>query len=265
MAAPNGRIEPGQPLESAISARAWNRAQDAADIVLGAGVGLSAGGPRMAAAPFVALPCKNISGSDVPRFGVLAINGFDTLAIAPTSTASDAATLQFQSQPVLFGKAPTDANSTPAIAIQPIKNGSTAAVAVAGVVQCQIEIVSSEHWLAVTKEGACNEMKTSAYAGYPIIWKQSGTGSGKWALISLGNMRVEPSIRLGKISANWNKGDTATVTRYTGAGVEFQSSDPLRTFGAVNKFANVTATSSAKKWVACALVDSTWHLVAAEC
>jgi hypothetical protein len=31
----DGRIEPGQPINTAISARAWNRAQDAADIVLG--------------------------------------------------------------------------------------------------------------------------------------------------------------------------------------------------------------------------------------
>lgn len=31
----DGRIEAGQPLRTAISAAAWNRAQDAADIVLG--------------------------------------------------------------------------------------------------------------------------------------------------------------------------------------------------------------------------------------
>lgn len=36
----DGRIEPGQPLAGAISARAWNRAQDAADIVLGATPGI---------------------------------------------------------------------------------------------------------------------------------------------------------------------------------------------------------------------------------
>lgn len=36
MARPDGRIEAGQPLRGAISARAWNRAQDAADAVLGA-------------------------------------------------------------------------------------------------------------------------------------------------------------------------------------------------------------------------------------
>jgi hypothetical protein len=40
----NGRIEPGQRLSGAISARAWNRAQDAADIVLGDRVGFLADG-----------------------------------------------------------------------------------------------------------------------------------------------------------------------------------------------------------------------------
>jgi hypothetical protein len=34
MARADGRVEPGQSLKSAFSARAWNRAQDAADIVL---------------------------------------------------------------------------------------------------------------------------------------------------------------------------------------------------------------------------------------
>jgi hypothetical protein len=43
MARPDGRIEPGQPLRGAISAKAWNRAQDAADLVLGAGTGIEAG------------------------------------------------------------------------------------------------------------------------------------------------------------------------------------------------------------------------------
>lgn len=38
----DGRIQPGQKLATAISARAWNRAQDAADIVLGQGEDLAA-------------------------------------------------------------------------------------------------------------------------------------------------------------------------------------------------------------------------------
>lgn len=43
MAKPDGRIEKGQRLSTAISARAWNRAQDAADIVLGVRPGVTAG------------------------------------------------------------------------------------------------------------------------------------------------------------------------------------------------------------------------------
>lgn len=40
----DGRIEPGQKLTSAISARAWNRAQQAADIVLGVNPGYAVAG-----------------------------------------------------------------------------------------------------------------------------------------------------------------------------------------------------------------------------
>jgi hypothetical protein len=36
-----GRINPGQRLDTAISARAWNRAQDAADLVLGDRAGVA--------------------------------------------------------------------------------------------------------------------------------------------------------------------------------------------------------------------------------
>jgi hypothetical protein len=42
----DGRIEPGQRLSTAISARAWNRAQDAADIVLGQRIGFGADGSQ---------------------------------------------------------------------------------------------------------------------------------------------------------------------------------------------------------------------------
>jgi hypothetical protein len=42
MAKPDGRIEKGQRIASAISARAWNRAQDAADVVLGVRPGVTA-------------------------------------------------------------------------------------------------------------------------------------------------------------------------------------------------------------------------------
>ena len=66
MARNDGRIEAGQKLAGAISARAWNRAQDAADRVLGVGTGFTGGGATGAdPAPNVVL-IKNDSGADVP-------------------------------------------------------------------------------------------------------------------------------------------------------------------------------------------------------
>ena len=53
MARADGRIEPGQSLKSAISARAWNRAQDAADIVLDSRYGTRADAFNVATLPSV--------------------------------------------------------------------------------------------------------------------------------------------------------------------------------------------------------------------
>ena len=76
-------------------------------------------------------------------------------------------------------------------------------------------------------------------------------------------------IRLGKIEENWQKGTTATVKRYRGDGTEMASGSGSGSesveFEAVNRFADVNVGSGEEAWVACALIDSTWHLIAAEC
>lgn len=68
-------------------------------------------------------------------------------------------------------------------------------------------------------------------------------------------------IRLGTISATWNKGSNATVTQLKPDG---SATSPLRTFTAKNWFATVTVTTGSKK-VACASIGSYWILIAAEC
>ena len=70
---PDGRVEPGQRISSAFSARAWNRAQDAADVVLGARTGMTAG-PGMPL--HNALYCSSFlqngfSPVRMPRFGMI--------------------------------------------------------------------------------------------------------------------------------------------------------------------------------------------------
>ncbi len=68
-------------------------------------------------------------------------------------------------------------------------------------------------------------------------------------------------VRLGKVDANWNKGATATVQEHDGEGNEITGSE----FEAINRFADVTLGDESEVWVACALIGSTWHLIAAEC
>lgn len=229
MARNDGRIEPGQKLSSAISARAWNRAQDAADRVLGAGTGFGAGGTQDGSAPYTFVYAKNGTGSTLARWGIMAITGVE---ITPTST-SGGATAQFEQMPVLTGGTPSATTTAWCVAVEPIESTKVGRVAVAGVVQVK----------------AADLGKAS---GASLLWKNSD-----WALIRIDG----GGVRLGTISATWAKGATATVTEQNGDG---SAKSPASTFTAKNYFAAVTVTSGTKR-VACAKVDDTWILLAAEC
>jgi predicted RecA/RadA family phage recombinase len=227
MAKPDGRIEKGQRLASAISARAWNRAQDAADIVLGVRPGVEAGDGSWSHKPYAWVYCK--PNVEVSRWGILEITG---LEITPTATDSDAATISFQDAPVITAGNTSATTTAWCVAVDPIASGSIGKVAVAGVVQ----IKSSDFNKA---------------AGAQLLWKDSN-----WALILIGG-----GLRLGTISATWTKGNTATVTEQNGDG-SARSGSP--TFTATNYFATITVTSGTRR-VACGKVDDKWLLIAAEC
>ena len=186
MARPDGRLEPGQPLRGAISARAWNRAQDAADLVLGASTGTSATSGSPVLKPYTWAYCK--PSVTVARWGVLAITG---VAITPTSS-SGGATASFEEMPVLTGGTPSATTTAWCVAVEPIESGKVGRVAVGGVVQ-----------LKATDLGKT----TNAH----VLWKDS-----EWALIRIGGGLVH-----GTFGGNWNLGATKTViddltrTQYT--------------------------------------------------
>ena len=178
----DGRIEPGQPLKSAISASAWNRAQDAADVVLGQRPGFSANGVQGPPLPYTTVLCRNDSGSNVPRWGVLAING---VAITP-SGPSGPATATFQEQPVVVGTTPTASTQAMCVAVEPIKASGVGRVAVHGVVQVKLDVIDSTHTFARCK-ASTSELITDFGGPTHILWKESGTGAGKWALARIGS------------------------------------------------------------------------------
>lgn len=195
MARPDGRLEPGQPLRGAISARAWNRALDAADVVMGDryGVGGESGGGGLK--PYTWAYCK--SSVTVARWGVLAITGVD---ITPTSTEGDTATRSFQDCPVLTGDTPSATTTAWCVAVEPIASGKVGRVAVAGVVQCKVSDLGKA-------------------SGAHVLWKNSD-----WALI-----RMQAGLIRGTFSGTWAKGSTTTVTDAVISGATYTAKNYLAT------------------------------------
>lgn len=241
----DGRIEPGQRLNGAISARAWNRMLDAADIVMGDAGGVVAGTGSPSEKPYTWAYCK--ASVTVPRWGILAITGVE---ITPTASDSDAATKTFQDTPVLTGGTPSASTTAWCVAVEPIASGKVGRVAVAGVVQCKVEIDKADDKFVACSSGG---LKTSVKGEGLILWKESGTGSGKWALVRLVASGTE-GIKRGTFSAPWSKGSTATVTDAIVSGA---------TYTAKNYFASLTGSGT--KACAIAMVGDEWILIAAEC
>ncbi len=187
MGRPDGRIEKGQRLGSAISARAWNRAQDAADVVLGVRPGFEADGIRGPSAPYTFVYCK--STVDVPRWGVLEIIGMEVTPSGPTGTA----TTQYEAMPVLTGGPPTDESHKIAIAVEPISAGGIGRVAIDGAVQVRVDVSHADHRYARPRLNSSGPQTESASAMQSdwvgpahILWREDGTGSAKWSLVRLG-------------------------------------------------------------------------------
>jgi len=198
MARPDGRLEPGQPLRGAISARAWNRAQDAADLVLGANPGTEGVPGSPVLKPYTWVYCK--PSVTVARWGVLAITG---VAITPTSS-SGGATASFEEMPVLQGGTPSATTTAWCVAVEPIESGKIGRVAVGGVVQLK----------------AADLGKAS---GAHVLWKDSN-----WALIRFSS----GGVKRGTFSAPWAKGSTKTVTDAVTSGTTY--SDVKNYFAAVS-------------------------------
>lgn len=69
-------------------------------------------------------------------------------------------------------------------------------------------------------------------------------------------------VRLGKTTAAWNKGTTATIDLYENGTPPSETSSSATLANCVNKFANVASG----KWVIVARGgNGSWYLIAAEC
>ena len=236
----NGRIEKGMKIGGAISARAWNRAQEAADIVLGEQGGRDASGVQGPSPLNHQIYVRNDAGSAVGYWGVLAITG----VVAPPTGSTGSSVAQFQTEPAVVGVLPTTgATGAYVVALEPIAAGKFGRAAIAGVVQGKLNVIDAAHGFAVPVPGSATAFESATAGPATILWKEPGTGSGKWCLVRIGSGGAGSSIKLGKTSADWAKGSSATIAIYAGsAGAEAATGESVTAY---NYFGKVLSG----KWV----------------
>lgn len=130
---------------------------------------------------------RNESGSDRKRFEVL---GYDEPIFKP-----DTALGPFQRANAFIGTNPT----VPAfigkfcILLEPLKEGKIGKAAIGGIMPVKLDVWFETARFADVIDGACDRLETTEY-GSEIVWKEEGTGGGKWALVRLGQFHEPPLI-----------------------------------------------------------------------
>jgi hypothetical protein len=179
MGRPDGRIEAGQSLRKAISARAWNRAQDAADLILGSETTGVKTSQCFQVLPYNWIYVKMVVDVNVgDAIGLLSFAS-DTSYTGYTLSDSDL----LRPIPVMIGTAVkagqgfsySENQSSVGIAVEPIKTNSVGRVAVSGVLACNVYCNKSWHSYAKPKDGE-SVLESSPYGNIQILaWHPRGT------------------------------------------------------------------------------------------
>jgi len=240
----DGRVEPGQSLKTAFSAKAWNRAQDAADVVLKTLGGVQGQEVQRQALPYTWVMAKNIGGSTIPSFAAASI--YDYLTPVDPSDSANAAD-QFKRAPILscalaaggyLNQTNKNTFGVPVwgVAVEPIKTNEIGRVAVSGVVQIKTRVASHLHQYVTIADSGVDDQLTSCVVGEAkMLWRAGGASFGgalsdQWALIHLGNNHHTAEVGFTISSGSqWTKGTYKTVDLLGGHTVQaYNKSETLR-------------------------------------
>jgi hypothetical protein len=184
----DGRVRPGQNIGSAFSARAWNRAQQAADVVLGDQLAVNVENSPQAA-NFSTILVRNDSGFAVPMLGVLLLGAPVVSPATGTLTADSAADFQakqFLRRPVFVGTTPTANASQICLTLEPIQNGAIGRAIISGMTACKVKTVAGgPFYYAASRDADRTQLIVSSCGPARLVWHESGIGDDKWALVVL--------------------------------------------------------------------------------
>ena len=226
MAKPDGRIEKGQRLSTAISARAWNRAQDAADIVLGARPGVQAEAAVPIVPPYNTVLSRYTYTGKVWQPGCFGVLG-SFVVNKPANTG------ELWNQTPVFSSPPNTSGDTFAIALEPIPHLGIGRVAIGGVCPARLKLNKFRWryaiaWLAnfdengqpvenpYNSENAGEwRLQTFPFAGFKVVWHEKTQNdeypvNDAWALIDLSSWHAQ-----------------AIVLAKTTTGLPYNQSDPF--------------------------------------
>lgn len=184
-----GRVNPGQRIATAFSARAWNRAQDAADIVLGDRGGVTVGEGAAGGRALNIMRVRNQSGFAVPIHGVLSLSGPTISPVGGQLTGSeeaDSRAKQFHQYLAMAGVSPTANSSRFCVTIEPIPIDGYGRAAVAGVMAVKIKLpTSGQFYYAITRAQDVTQLLAASCGPVRLLWHEPGPGDDKWAVAVL--------------------------------------------------------------------------------
>lgn len=166
------RVSPGDPLR--IPACTWN------DLVAGLGHRRGNGAvPSLAHRQTVTCLVRNLTGAELPRFGVV---GFGDPLIDPATSESE-----FLKNILFAGELATDGDYELrwGLTLAPIPAGKIGEVIVQGLAYCKIDADDTIETAGPASDGDVNVLVAADCGLARVLWRQSGTGP-TWAIVCLG-------------------------------------------------------------------------------
>lgn len=164
---PFRKVRAGEPLS--ISASAWNAVIDE----VATRPQLDGGTSRDPHVNF-RVRCQNNSGTGVSKWSILQITG---VRPAPSGTYTE-----FESWPSVIGVRPgAGVNAIDpkcVVAVEPIPDQGFGQAAIAGVVQCRLNVNCTGHQYATTAENESDYLETSSVGPFRILWRDNPPATG---------------------------------------------------------------------------------------
>lgn len=197
---------------------------------------------------------RNNTGGDVPRWGVMRINGIE---INPTT--NDRSRRSFEEMPCIVGSMPNATTGSKfVIAVEPIKADKIGRVCAAGIVQAKVNFTSDKHTRAKPKANSNSQLESSGGGPAVILWS-AGTSGEQWALIRFDD---GSNLRIGKTTSLWAKHSLAEIALWEEGTPPSETASNKTIPDVVNHWGDVPAG----KWVGIqAAANGHHYLVVAEC